>query len=62
MRRIASGEPATLAGSQFAHFEEGVSWGKVKREALNLRVFSYAAITVPLVLHALNASGKGRKI
>jgi deoxyhypusine synthase len=42
-------------------FEEAVSWGKVKREASKVQVFSDATITVPLVVQALRASGKRRK-
>ena len=42
-------------------FEEAVSWGKVKRAASKVLVFSDATITVPLVVQALRASGKRRK-
>ena len=38
-----------------------MSWGKVKREASKVQVFSDATITVPLVVQALRASGKRRK-
>ena len=42
-------------------FEEAVSWGKVKKEASKVQVFSDATITVPLVVQALQASGKKRR-
>jgi len=42
-------------------FEEAVSWGKVKKEASKVQVFSDATITVPLVVQALQASGHRRK-
>lgn len=42
-------------------FEEAVSWGKVKKEASKVQVFSDATITVPLVVQALRDSGKKRK-
>jgi len=38
-------------------FEEAVSWGKVKKEASKVQVFSDATITVPLVVQALRESG-----
>ena len=42
-------------------FEEAVSWGKVKKEASKVQVFSDATITVPLVVQALRESGIERK-
>ena len=42
-------------------FEEAVSWGKVKKEASKVQVFSDATITVPLVVQALRESGVERK-
>jgi len=42
-------------------FEEAVSWGKVKREASKVQVFSDATITVPLVVQALQASKHERR-
>ncbi|HPE49969.1 MAG TPA: deoxyhypusine synthase family protein, partial [Methanothrix soehngenii] len=42
-------------------FEEAVSWGKVKKEASKVQVFSDATITVPLVVQALQASGHRRE-
>jgi deoxyhypusine synthase len=42
-------------------FEEAVSWGKVKKEASKVQVFSDATITVPLVVQALRESGCKRK-
>ncbi len=42
-------------------FEEAVSWGKVKKEAKRVQVFSDATISVPLVVQALRQSGCGRK-
>lgn len=42
-------------------FEEAISWGKVKREASKVQVFSDATITVPFVVQALRASGIRRK-
>lgn len=42
-------------------FEEAVSWGKVKRDASKVQVFSDATITVPIVVQALQASGMRRK-
>ena len=51
-----------MSGLSFCNFKEVVSWCKVKREALKVRVFSDAAITLRLVLQSLNASGKGCKI
>ncbi len=42
-------------------FEEAVSWGKVKKEASKVQVFSDATITVPLVVQALRESGHLRK-
>ena len=42
-------------------FEEAVSWGKVKKEASKVQVFSDATITVPLVVQALRESGCQRK-
>lgn len=42
-------------------FEEAVSWGKVKKEASKVQVFSDATITVPLVVQALRDSGYRRK-
>ncbi len=42
-------------------FEEAVSWGKVKKEASRVQVFSDATITVPLVVQALRESGFKRK-
>ena len=42
-------------------FEEAISWGKVKKEASRVQVFSDATITVPLVVQALQASGHRRK-
>lgn len=42
-------------------FEEAVSWGKVKKEARKVQVFSDATITVPFVVQALRASGIRRK-
>jgi deoxyhypusine synthase len=42
-------------------FEEAVSWGKVAKEASKVQVFSDATITVPVVVQALKASGRGRK-
>ncbi|MGB4087223.1 deoxyhypusine synthase [Methanothrix sp.] len=42
-------------------FEEAVSWGKVRKEASKVQVFSDATITVPLVVQALQASGHRRK-
>ncbi len=42
-------------------FEEAVSWGKVKKEARKVQVFSDATITVPFVVQALRASGIKRK-
>jgi deoxyhypusine synthase len=41
-------------------FEEAVSWGKVKKEASKVQVFSDATITVPIVVQALLASGHRR--
>jgi deoxyhypusine synthase len=41
-------------------FEEAVSWGKVKKEASKVQVFSDATITVPIVVQALQASGHRR--
>jgi len=41
-------------------FEEAVSWGKVKKEASKVQVFSDATITVPLVVQALRESGYPR--
>jgi deoxyhypusine synthase len=38
-------------------FEEAVSWGKIKKEASRVQVFSDATITVPLVVQALRESG-----
>jgi deoxyhypusine synthase len=38
-------------------FEEAVSWGKVKKEASKVQVFSDATITVPLIVQALRESG-----
>jgi len=42
-------------------FEEAVSWGKVKKEASRVQVFSDATISVPLVVQALRESGCVRK-
>jgi deoxyhypusine synthase len=42
-------------------FEEAVSWGKVKKEASKVQVFSDATITVPLVVQALRESGHKRR-
>jgi len=42
-------------------FEEAVSWGKVKKEASKVQVFSDATITVPLVVQALRESGHLRE-
>ena len=42
-------------------FEEAVSWGKVKKEASKVQVFSDATITVPLVVQALRESDVERK-
>jgi deoxyhypusine synthase len=42
-------------------FEEAVSWGKVKKEASKVQVFSDATITVPLVVQALRQSGHTRR-
>lgn len=42
-------------------FEEAVSWGKVKKDASKVQVFSDATITVPLVVQALRESGCKRK-
>jgi len=42
-------------------FEEAISWGKVKKEASKVQVFSDATITVPLVVQALRESGCKRK-
>jgi len=42
-------------------FEEAVSWGKVKKEASKVQVFSDATITVPLVVQALRESGHQRR-
>ena len=42
-------------------FEEAVSWGKVKKEASKVQVFSDATITVPLVVQALRESGHLRR-
>jgi len=42
-------------------FEEAVSWGKVKKEASKVQVFSDATITVPLVVQAMRESGVERK-
>ncbi len=42
-------------------FEEAVSWGKVKKEARKVQVFSDATITVPFIVQALRASGIKRK-
>jgi deoxyhypusine synthase len=42
-------------------FEEAVSWGKVKKEASKVQVFSDATITVPIVVQALQGSGHKRK-
>jgi deoxyhypusine synthase len=41
-------------------FEEAVSWGKVKKDASKVQVFSDATISVPLVVQALRASGAKR--
>ncbi|MCJ7444798.1 MAG: deoxyhypusine synthase [Methanotrichaceae archaeon] len=46
-----------LSGSTF---EEAVSWGKVKKDASKVQVFSDATISVPLVIQALRASGAKR--
>ncbi len=46
-----------LSGCAF----EGGCWGKVKREASKVQVFSDATITMPLVGQALRVSGKRRK-
>ena len=50
-----------LSGLSVCTFEEAVSWGKVKQEALKVQSFSDATITVPLVVQALLASGKRRR-
>ncbi len=42
-------------------FREAVSSGKVKREAFKVQVFLDATITVPLVVQALRASGRGAR-
>jgi len=42
-------------------FDEAVSWGKVRKEASRVQVFSDATISVPLVVQALRESGCRRE-
>lgn len=42
-------------------FSEGVSWGKISREARMIQVFVDATIALPLVVHALDESGTRRR-
>jgi deoxyhypusine synthase len=43
-------------------FKEAVSWGKIKKEARMVQVFSDATISVPFVAHALRERVPSRKI
>ncbi len=42
-------------------FSEGVSWGKIAKEARMIQVFVDATIALPLVVHALKECGTRRK-
>ena len=42
-------------------FSEGVSWGKIAKEARMIQVFVDATIALPLVVHALDETGTRRK-
>jgi len=42
-------------------FSEGVSWGKIAKEARMIQVFVDATIALPIVVHALGESGTRRK-
>jgi deoxyhypusine synthase len=42
-------------------FSEGVSWGKIAKEARMIQVFVDATIALPIVVHALDESGTRRK-
>jgi deoxyhypusine synthase len=42
-------------------FSEGVSWGKIAKEARMIQVFVDATIALPIVVHALGESGTRRR-
>jgi deoxyhypusine synthase len=42
-------------------FSEGVSWGKIAKEARMIQVFVDATIALPIVVHALEESGTRRR-
>ena len=42
-------------------FSEGVSWGKISKEARMIQVFVDATIALPIAVHALDESGTRRR-
>lgn len=54
-------DPPHFGGLSGCTFSEGVSWGKISKEARMIQVFVDATIALPIVVHALDESGTRRK-
>jgi deoxyhypusine synthase len=54
-------DPPHFGGLSGCTFSEGVSWGKISKEARMIQVFVDATIALPIVVHALDERGVARR-
>ena len=54
-------DPPQFGGLSGCTFSEGVSWGKIAREARMIQVFVDATIALPIAVHALEEGGSRRR-